>query len=423
MELTNLNWKRWVMRLGIIVAMVILAYDMSSCDAFCLIMECISGCNNEGCSYCPGFPFPLESDSPGVYSGDQINQSEGIWVYYEFGATGIFTPTNGIVNAGGGKLEGVSSPAVSSWETILQDARKDGFIAIRVPHAPPTFTVSSIVSPTVTFSYYAPPTSTVKTTVPITFTRRADLDVKVENKFPSDQTAHWEVWWLPDEFEIPIPDKPFRLASDEFPHTVNVRFGIDLGVPGESCAGCTLEYVYYNGSIWIGPYKTAISLYPPDLAGNPKLFFDECYGASQPTITTVYTPTVPITIEHCLMNLDDQQHTATFEISSSQNWDYTFYTQANTLTSEPVPWEGEPITLEPQDWGSVDDEIRFFAVFTPTETIDLALQETYILTATSTITPSIQTTTYSMVFGRQYTLDLSGSKVIFLPMIIQKQNP
>jgi len=360
-----------------------------------------------GCSYCWWWPLDQIADSTGQYAVS----SGGVHIWHEVGVTGVFTPTGGAGQAGF-KLEGFDTDAiaVSDWEAMFNEVVEKGYLAVRVPHAPPTYTASMIVSPTIKFSYYSPPATTTKTTVSITVTRRTEYESAVNTRYPiTDNQSHWEVWWIPEGVEPPIPDEPFRLEGDEWPPPGAVEYGIDLvDADGLACAGGPLEYLFYNGYVFMGPFRTTIRFHG-DVPGNPLVAFDVCYGVSKPTIMQGITPTVPFTHEHCLMNLDTTTRTYTLEWSSSENWNYTFYTQTNEAGSVPMPLVGNQVTLGPDEWPAHDDEVQILAVLTPSITISDTMRETFFITATSTISPEVQATAFSFAFAPSYQLDEGGA--------------
>ena len=79
--------------------------------------------------------------------------------------------------------------------------------------------------------------------------------------------------------------------------------------------------------------------------GNPLVSFDHCYGESKPTVIQTFEPNVPFTLEHCLMNLDDEAGTYRLDFSSSENWDYSYFTQANEPGAEIISLVGNQVTL------------------------------------------------------------------------------
>ncbi len=398
----------------ILLAIALLALNTLACNPWADFFEMI------GCSFSPRGTFDQVADSTGQYAAS----SGSVHVWHEVGVTGVFTPTGGAGQAGF-KLEGFDTDAiaVSDWEAMFDEVVEKGYMAIRVPHAPLTYTASTIVSPTVKFSYYSPPATTTKTTVPITVTRRTEYEPAVDARYPiTDNQSHWEVWWIPEGTESPIPDEPFRLEGDEWPPPSAVEYGIDLvDADGLACAGCPLEYLFYNGYVFMGPFRTTIRFHG-DVPGNPLVAFDVCYGVSEPTIMQGITPTVPFTHEHCLMNLDTTTRTYTLEWSSSENWNYAFYTQANEAGSVPVPLVGDQVTLGPYDsgWDQRDDEVRILAVLTPTITVSDTMRETFFITATSVVSDDVQAVAFSFALAPAYQLDESeGGVKVYLPLVLR----
>ena len=369
------------------------------------------------CSYCSSWPIDQVADGTGQYAAS----GGGVHVWHEVGVTGVFTPT-GSTGPAGFEVAGFDSDvvAIQDWDAMLDEAVEKGYLAIRVPHAPPTYTASMIVSPTVEFTYYSPPVTTTKTTISITVTRRDEYSATVNARYPiTDGQSHWEVWWTPEGAEPPIPDEPFRFDGDVWPPPGAVEYGIDLGVDGRTCAGCPLEYLFYNGYVFIGPFRTTIKFWG-EVSGNPLATFDQCHEASKPTIMQGITPTVPFTHEHCLMNLDALTHTYTLGWSSSENWNYTFYTQTNEVGSVPVPLMGNQVTLGPGDWSAHEDEVRILAVLTPTITVSDTMRETFFITATSVVSDDVQAVAFSFALAPAYQLDESeGRFKIYLPLVLR----
>lgn len=302
----------------------------------------------------------------------------------------------------------------------MSKLEQDGYLAIRVPHAPPTHTVSSILTPTVTFVYRTIPTDT-QVTQPITITRRDEYLPAINAAFPiADNQSHWEVWWLPEGDTFPIPNEPFLLRSNDLPLRINYTIDFGAGANGADCAGCLLEYQLFNGFNFVGALKFPMLIQlNAGLSEKPLAVFDHCVQATK-TIFVPITPTLPYTHEHCLSNRDTVPRTFTLELSSSENRAYTVFTQTTQFGSTPVPLMGNQITVPPDNFAL--EGIRILAVHTPTLTITDTSREVFVITATSTISPDVQTSATSLAFGPSYELNEAGSEAqnqIFLPAILK----
>lgn len=398
----------WIILLGIAV----LALNSLACwSLICRLM---------GCSDCPWFFLSEQLGDTAEYAAG----SRGINVYHEVGVTGVFTPTG---SAGRARfdVEGIDTSAVQNWEAMFDEVVEKGFLAIRVPHAPPTYTASAIVSPTVRFTYYSPPATTTHTTISISVTRRTEYESMVNERFPIEPDAqgkyhaHWEVWWIPDGAEPPIPDEPFRLDATGWPQTGQVRYGIDLGTIGLACAGCPLEYLFYNGYVFIGPFGTTI-LFPYDTAsGNPLVAFGAHCG--QPTIVQAITPTVPYTHMHWLENYEPMTRTYTITTFSSEGWGYTYY-YASPNEPEFKPLTGPPYTVTVGAVSPSPGCLGIMAVHTPTIAVTDTMRETFTITATSVVSDDVQAVAYSFAFAPGYQLDEGGVPPRFeihLPVVLR----
>lgn len=406
---TDLIQRRPNLRRVFLLGIIVLALNSLGCW---YLLACIFGC-----SYCPGAVFDQLAGAGGQYVADE----SGINVSYDVGVTGVFTPA-GAGGQAGFSLQEFDTPTVEEWESMFNEVVEKGYMAIRVPHAPPTYTPSIIVSPTIEFNYYSPPVTVTRTTVSIPVTRRAEYEAAVNDRFPiTDGRSHWEVWWVPDGYEPPIPDEPFRLDGSVWPRPGEMHYRIVLGTHGRNCAGCTLGYLFYNGYVFLGPFETTIEFWP-GIPGNPPVAFDSCFGVSQPTAMLTISPTVPFTHEHCLINLDAVTHTYTLAWSSSEQWDYTFYTQRNEWGAVAVPFAADQVTLAPYNsvYDERDDEVRILAVFTPTAAITDTMRETFMITATSIVSSDVQATAYSFALTPFYRLDEGlGKHKVYLPLALK----
>jgi uncharacterized repeat protein (TIGR01451 family) len=412
MEPTNPTPEKINLRRIIPLIIVILALNTLGCyELFCWLICCSR--------YFSSSMEQIADTRQYAVSGGGI-----VHIWHEVGVTGIFTPT-GSGGRAGFEIEGldIQAAAIQDWATMFDEVVEKGYLAVRVPHAPPTYTTSAIITPSVEFSYYSPPATTTMTTVSISVTRRAEYEPAVNARYPiTDGQSHWEVWWIPEGYDPPIPDEPFRLEGDEWPVPAAVEYIIDLGdADGRVCNGRHIDYLVYNGYVFIGPFRTTIT-YPTEVPGGPLVEFDHCYGVSKPTIAQGITPTVPFTHEHCLINLDEIEHTYTLEWTSSENWNYTFYTRANEDGSVPALLVGNQINLEPYDFdiSAHDDEVQILAVLTPPITTDDSMRETLFLTATSVISPDVQAIAYSFAFAPSYQLDENGDDLDLADLSVGK---
>ena len=363
---------------------------------------------------------------------DAVNvaaQGQYAEVWLEFGATGIYTPTT--------TARGLSlSTPYGKTPPIEDELAEKGYIAIRVPHAPPTYTASSLVPgippgnlDAVVFSYYSPPSTTTPTTVPVSVTRRADYEAIVNTRFPiTDGQSHWEVWWLPEGKGFPIPDQPFRLDKDSGPPPLGLRFRIDfVDADAYACAGCPIEVVAYNGYVFIGPYRVAMRFTYPSIPREPLATFGAHCGykseALLPSFAQTVSPTVPMTHTHCLENWDTVTRTFTISASSSQGWDYAYYYQAAEAGSVPVPVASVPFTVTvgpPPDSGS-PGLLGLLAVHTPTIAVTDTMRETFHITATSVVSPDVWANTVSFALAPGYQLNEGGLGFrLYLPLVVRQ---
>lgn len=350
--------------------------------------------------------------------GDADDYHNVIWGYNFIELTGVFTPTNSTEQGSTWSIDLETVPEVVPLEvsqSILDEFGEKGYLAFRVPHAPPTYTASSIFSPTLSLTYYAPPTSTTSTVTMTKLTRRTEYEATVNATYPiTDGKSHWEVWWLPDGQVFPVPDEPFRTES------TSLRFDylIDLGdgVPSANCAGCPISYLIWNGYTFIGPFQEFIVLMVGPSGGDPAVTFDMCGPPSNPSMLWFIRPTEPITHEHCLENDDSLAHTFDLDFSSSQNWNYQYYTQTNQVGSDPVPLVGNQVDLAA--YGAV----RILAVVTPPVSEDDTMRETYTVQATVQDDPTMWATASSLALAPSYQLDESGSLpyTIYLPVVLRE---
>jgi hypothetical protein len=357
-------------------------------------------------------------------------QGEIADVWIEIGDTGVFTPTTA---AGGTAVQTDDGQTIS----YLDDLATKGYIAIRVPHAPPTYTSSNLIPGNsgepnaVQFSYYSPPTATTQTTVPVSVTRRADLESIVNAHYAiADGQSHWEVWWLPAGEKFPIPDQPFRLQADEWPPPLALAFQIDFGggANARDCAGCPIEALVYNGYVFVGPYPFALRYIDTTIHEPLAAFGPHCghhVDSLAPTILQYITPTVPFTHVHCLENWDTVTRTFTINASSSQEWDYAYYWQGAEVGATLNPAGDLPFTVDvgplPNDWEP--GCLGLLAVYTPTIAVTDTLRETFIVTATSVVSPTtVWAEAVSVALAPGYQLDESGGGgfEVYLPLVLRQ---
>ncbi|MCD6289009.1 MAG: hypothetical protein J7M34_00795 [Anaerolineae bacterium] len=343
-----------------------------------------------------------------------------VWV--DIGITGVYSPAL--------TLPG-SADGVMGVPAYLDELAEKGYLAIRVPHAPPTYTPSGLVPgippwapDAVLFTYYSPPNAPTATTVPVTVTRVMTYESIVNERYPIDDgRSHWEVWWIEGN-RFPIPDDTFQL-KDEWPKAIEVAFRIDFGAGANAldCAGCPVEVLLYNGYTFIGPFQIplVIETEPPP-PGNPLVVFDQgCTGMTAESLQYI-TPTVPFSHTHWLANFDTETRTFTITASSSQGWDYTYYYGLAGQPLQLAPGLPFTVTVEPGQPGGWPPApcVNITAVYTPTITISDTLRETLRLTATSVISPDVWADTVSFALAPGYQLNEGGGRSgLYLPLVIK----
>jgi len=307
---------------------------------------------------------------------------------------------------------------------ILWNLRQKGYLAIRVPHAPPTYTPSSLIpgipssgSPhAVEFNYYSPPDVITRTTVPVTVTRVLTYEAIVNQKYPiNDGKSHWEVWWVEGN-QFPIPANTFRL-KDEWPAPISVMFRVDVGSGGDarSLAGQPVEVLLYNGYTFIGPFRAPLVIDFPAAPNNPPVVFDQACGYFA-TYLQYITPTVPFTHTHFLGNYETKARTYTITASSSQGWAYTCY-----YGSPPQRAPGLPFTVPVgAGTGGFPECIQISAVCTPTIPVTSTVRETFTITATSTVSPTtVWASATSVALAPGYQLNEGGGFQLYLPLVLR----
>jgi hypothetical protein len=341
---------------------------------------------------------------------DQANpQTVNVWV--DVMASGVFSPAltsppTALVSLEDGDQE-------QGLPAYLDDLAQKGYVAIRVPHAPPDYNESSLVpgisstSPeAVEFTYYMPPDATDETTIVVPIKRVTAYETIVNQRYPiTDGKSHWEVWWIDDD-KFPVPDGTFRLKKG-WPEPFEVMFRIDFGAGADAtvCAGCPFELLVYNGYTFIGPFHIPliIEYLNPPPPGNPLVTFDmQCDEASR---VQYISPMQRFTHTHWLGNYDLVTRTFTVTADSSQGWAYGYYygEQGEALSRA----DGKPftVTLGPGSIYGSPECMAIAAVFTPTITVSDTLRETLSLSATSVVSPEVQASTASVALAPGYQLD------------------
>ena len=367
----------------------------------------------------------MGASAPGVRMEAQSTTAK---VWLEFGATGIYTP---VVSHRGLSVQtphGETPP-------LLDDLVDKGYVAIRVPHAPPTYTASSLLPGVppgdphgVAFSYYSPPSTTTLTTMPVTVTRRTDYEAIVNDRFPiEDGQSHWEVWWLPQGAALPIPHQPLRLDHDSIPRPLEISVQVDLvDAHPHSLAGSDVGILFYNGYVFIGPYEFPVHYIGDSAPLEPLARFGTTCAYSPaglfPSIGGAITPTVPFTHVHCLENWDEVTRTFTVTAHSSQGWSYTHSYQTTDAGSHPVSVGGSPftVTVGPRMDAWQPGVVGLLAVHVPAIADDAALRETFEITATSVVSPDVTAHAVSFALGPGYRLDEGAAFTVYLPLVMRE---
>lgn len=365
-----------------------------------------------GC-LCLSSTYPLTYPFGVTQRTTQASDAElGLWL--DVFTSGVFTPTaDGRVI-----LDGQTTPAAID----LDELAAKGYVAVRVPHAPPTYTTSTLQAgftpgaPGARFTYYLPPSSEQPVSVPVTLTRHISLEQSINARLPiTDGASHWEVWWLAEGGRFPIPTAPFRLdggLSLEF----KVNFGADAAA---ACHGCPYEYLIFDGATLHGPFGGTVVVDTPNSAAAAR-FGTECthQTPSIPTVAGVLlTPGQPYALTYCLENHDSRAHPFAIAAHSQQAWEYTFYTQTVGAAAAAVLAGGAPFQVvapgKSQFWPGM---IAVHAVFTPTFAVDESINESLELRATSLISPTL--TAAGAGFGASLAFTPAASeKSLYLPVI------
>jgi len=336
----------------------------------------------------------------------------GVWV--DIVASGVYSPalTSPLVGDG-----------VLGLPSYLDDLAQKGYLAIRVPHAPPTYTVSILDPDPIEFRYYMPPSSSTAITVPIAITRVLAYEGTVNTLYPiSDGHSHWEVWWIEDD-HFPVPTDTFRL-EEGWPQAIEVSFRIDFSdANAAECAGCPMEILLYNGYTFIGPFQAPLVMASSTpLPGNPLAAFDQGCATTKATYMQYITPTVPFSHTHWLGNYDTVTRTFTITATSSQNWAYTYYYGRVGQPFQPAP--SLPFTVSvghgaPGGWPPPC--VGISAIHTPSIAITDTLRETFYIAATSTVSPDVQADVTSFAMAPGYQLDEAKFK-LYLPLVLRTRN-
>jgi hypothetical protein len=271
----------------------------------------------------------------------------------------------------------------------------------------------------VEFTYYMPPDAANRTTIVVTPTRVVTYETIVNQKYPiTDGRSHWEVWWIQGD-RLPVPTGTFRLKNS-WPQALEVAFQIDFGAGASAlaCAGCPVELLVYNGYTFIGPYSAPLVIFgaPP-----PFLAFDSSWVCGEASRLQYISPTVRFTHTHGLANYELFTRTYTITASSSQGWAYKYYYYAKPgeagNLAPGIPFQ---VTIGPgRSWGTPEC-MRIEAVFTPTIAATSTVRETFMLSATSTVSPEVRADTVSMALAPGYQLNEEGEIGTYLPLILRQ---
>ena len=381
-----------------------------------------SGC--PGCN-CSPFPSSGSASTTGLVAVRAANVGEAS-LFLDVLATGVLTPT------GDGHIiaDGETEPAAVDLNLLAAE----GYVGVRVPHAPPTYTVSTIMAgmspgaPGAHFRYFSPPTNPIATTVPVTLTRRPELEPALNARFPiTDGRSHWEVWWLPDGAALPLPDGPFRLVN-EFPAPFSFEFQADFGEEAvDSCSGCPFQYVVFDGATLLGPFDGAV-VYGNDQGRPLALFGTHCTHFPPDAVminSVLLAPSQPYTFTFCLENYDTFTQTFAVDITSEQSWAYTFHTQAvvdfGGQAPPAVPVGSAPFQVQVSGATEFDPGMLVIhAVGAPTFTVGASIRETLQVGAQSTLSPTMRADTAAVGFSMQFDPQLNAERKTYLPTITKE---
>ncbi|HFD40268.1 MAG TPA: hypothetical protein ENJ31_10555 [Anaerolineae bacterium] len=403
-------WVQWLAYAGLILL------SLATTAAFMRPNQCETLCSAN-----PRSSFAhLEGANLRAIARSSTSPKLDIWV--DIATEGVYSPTmkSSTLSLSASHPNGDQVQPLPSY---LDELAEKGYLAIRVPHAPPTYTRSSLIpghpwNPhAVEFTYYSPPTSTTKTTVPVSVTRIVTYETTVNNLYPiTDGKSHWEVWGLEDK-KLPIPTDTFRLKKD-WPSFIEVMFQIDFAdAPATAAAGQPVEFLLYNGYNFIGPFQIPLIVEFSSDADNPLAVFDQGCGEFGTYLQHI-TPTTPFSHSHWLANYDTVTRTFTITAHSSENWTYTYYYGHPLQPAAGLPFT---VTVGPGAPGWPQPPcVRIAAVHTPTIAISDTMRETFWLTATSTVSPEVQASIVSFALAPGYQLNEGGGKfTIYLPLVLR----
>lgn len=352
------------------------------------------------------------------------NNSHTLFLWVDLFPTGVYSPAmkNGLLSFARQNTDDVPRPL----PPYLDELAEKGYLAVRVPHAPPNYTPSRLIpghpwnAHAVEFTYYMPPNSSTKTTVPIPVTRATQYEDEVNRRYPiEDGRSHWEVWRLEGD-HLPIPSDTFRL-KDGYPPPIELMFQVDfVDAPATAAAGQPVELLLFNGYTFIGPFRIPLVIMEPSSSNNPSVVFDQgC--EEQSNYLQIITPSEPVTLYHWLANYDTAPRTFTVTASSSQDWDYTYYYGAKNQPLQRAAGLPFTVTVNPGKPGWPPPPcVKIAAVYTPNIPSNSAIRETLYLTATSITDPDVQADIASVLLGPNYQLnEQPPSYPIHLPMILK----
>jgi len=376
-----------------------------------------TGCN-EGCSESPG----LLTSTSGVSHRAAVDVANpeilNIWV--DIKESGVYSPTLALAE-GNDEIQGLPS--------YLDELAGNGYLAIRVPHAPPTYAASRLIPGTqgsanaVEFRYYMPPDSPAAITIPISITRMTAYEDAVNALYPiNDGRSHWEVWWIGAD-RFPIPSDTFRLKK-EWPQAIEVQFQIDFGegTHATDCADCSLEMLVYNGYTFIGPTDIPLVIEGAPSSQAPLVAFDQGCPEGDATYLQNISPSAPFTQTHWLGNFDTVARTFRITADSSQGWDYAYYYGQSGQPLQLAPEPPFTISVQPGQPGGWPPPpcVAITAVYTPSITLTESLRETLRITATDVISPGIWADTASYALTPGYQLDEEGNPFkLYAPLMIK----
>lgn len=322
-----------------------------------------------------------------------------------------------------------ASGVITPTTTVLDSLAENGYFAIRVPHAPPDCTDSELKDVKVDFNYFQPPTSLTVTSVPITITRRSDLEAPLNSQYPPGDCAHWEVWWLEEDENFPIPEQPFALNSDRrnfLSFTAKIDF---VDADAYDCAGCPLGFIFSNGFVDFDTFETTIQYMDEGAPVSGIVAFGPHCGYLVPELSQsvgqAITSTVSFTHTFCLENWSTEQRTFTVTAASTQDWLYQFSSRAVPGGSPPALQPALPfvVTVDQIDQDTLfPGMLAIQAVYTPTLVNTDSFRETLYLTATSTISSENRATVFSYALAPSYDLEEEGKKeeyFLFLPLVLR----